>query len=473
MKLLSVIPASAKIGSGSLISIGIEFLTMLYLMRQLGPDPFGLFAMAMSLLVLLRIMQDGGAGAYLVSKRGGDARTTSAAFIVALLFSLVLIFFAYFISPAITWFYEDSRIEDVWIALSFLIFFSAINTIPTSLAQREQRFFLYSWIPVLAHIAASTASIMVAQERQDVWPIVSYHVVLTVVSMLLFWLVVRPKLAWPTPDDLNKVLRFSKGLISYQLLSALNRNADNVLIGKFLGSQALGDYGVGYRMLTLPLRKIGGMVSTLAYPRLSGLSGDISAVIRGLSEVMREVALFSTPFCIGVAIVSEELILVTIGPEWAGARFPLLVFALLGIYQAPFSLMGLSYLITRKTSIMAKWGMISTPVIILSFIAGLPWGIDGVAVAYSTASLLLSVPMVRMASSVLSASPLDLIKGPLKGIGHGVIFSIPIVMVYFVVLKGGGDSLMVLIATIFAGSIVETMLYLRVMRIRREHGSLW
>ena len=36
------LPASVKLGSGRIIVVIIELLMMTYLMRELGPEPFGL-----------------------------------------------------------------------------------------------------------------------------------------------------------------------------------------------------------------------------------------------------------------------------------------------------------------------------------------------------------------------------------------------------------------------------------------------
>jgi len=472
-KLSNHLPSSVGLGSGRLFTIGIEFGTMIYLMRQLGPEPFGLVAMVMSLIVILRILQDGGAGAFLVSDRGLNAERVGAALIVSLGFSVAAVLIALACTPLVAGFYNDSRVAEIWIIVSLLIVFSALSSVPISIAQKEQCFFLVSWIPALAHLAAGISAIALSLTRNDFWPIIIYHVVVSMLTLTISWLAVRPKASLPQKNDLKDVFHFSKGLFVFEFLNVLNRNADDILIGRVLGSQALGLYGFAYRMLSLPLRRIGGMVSTLAYPRLSKLVPDWKAVGHGLAEVMREVALFATPVCIGVALSAQELIHVTVGDEWQGALIPLQVFAVLGIYQTPFSMLGLAYLVSKNTSQMAKWAFISTPVIILSFFVGLPWGIEGVAFAYSLATLALFWPMVKMAASVLHVDPWMLLKGAITGIATGLVISIPVAMVCTITSLLGADAIVILSSTICVGVITEMILYVWIIRHRRRNGAKW
>lgn len=473
VKGLPDLPASAVVASGRLFAMGIEFVTMLYLMRELGPQPFGLVAMAMALIVILRILQDGGAGAFLVSDSGLHARRVGAALVVSLGVSVAATLVALACTPLIAKFYHDGRVAQIWIVISLSIVFSGVASVPVSIAQKQQRFLLVAWIPALVTLVAAMAAIALSFGRHDFWPIVAYHVTVSVLSLAFFWLAVRPRLSLPGKEDVRDVVRFGKGLITFEFLNVLNRNADNILIGKFLGSEALGQYGLAYRMLSLPVRRIGSIMSALAFPRLSGLAPDWRAVSRGLAEVMREVSLFVTPICIGIALSARELILVTVGHAWLGALVPLQIFALLGIYQAPFSLQGMAYLISKNTARMAKWAFISTPVILLSFVAGLPWGIVGVASAYAIASLALFWPMMSMASSVLNVAPGLLIRGGMAGIGGGLLLSIPLVAAYFATSLSGCSAMVILSATIGVGAVTEAVLYVRVIRRRRKKGSTW
>ena len=470
---LSGLPSSVAVGSGRAAVVVIEFATIIYLMRQLGPEPFGLVAMAMAIIVAFEVFSESGAGASLVSDRQLNKEGIGAAFIIAAGLGMLLMLVALICTPLVVSFYGDPRLEIIWIISCVIMGLSSLLTIPKSLALREQRFWLLSWGAAFAQFVAAIAAIALAQEQQDFWPIVLYHAMATAMRLVFFFIFVRLHMRRPAKEDLVRVFHFGRGLVGANLLSTASRYADKVVIGRVLGEQALGLYMLSYRVLMLPLREVGSLIGILAYPRLSNMAPDWSAVGRGLGAVMRDVALFATPFCIGMAVAAPELIMVVFGEAWMGALVPLQVLALLGIVQAPFEQSGMAYTVSRNTGEMFRWFLLSTPAIVLSFFAGLPWGISGVAIAYALTWIALLVPMLRIAASVLDFSPMFLAREGLIGIALGAVMSLPLLIVYVVAKLLEISPLMVLSFTIAAGALTELALYIYVVPRRRRISAAW
>jgi len=472
-KFLSGLPSSVAIASGRGLLVVIEFATIVYLMRQLGPAPFGLVAMATAIIVAFEVCAESGAGTSLISDRALTEQRVGAAFIIAATLGLLLMLVALALTPLVVAFYGDTRLEIIWVVFCMMMGISSLLTIPKSLAHREQRFWLLSWGAVLAQLVAAIVAIALVQMRHDFWPIVLYHAVATSMRLVVFFSLAWPRMRWPSKEDLVHVYRFGIGLIGANLLNAVSRYADNIVVGRFLGEQALGLYLLSYRVLMLPLREIGNMIGTLAYPRLSRLAPDWHAVGLGLGAVMRDVALFATPFCIGVAVAAPELIMVVFGAAWMGALVPLQVMALLGVIQAPFAQAGLAYTVSRETGKMFRWFLLSTPAIVLSFFAGLPWGITGVSIAYALTWIALLTPMLRIAASVLNISSLSLAKEGLTGIALGVAASVPLLITYAVAKALALPALTVLLVTIMAGCLTELALYFHAIHKRRLSSAAW
>ena len=470
---LSGLPSSVAVGSGRAVVVAIEFATIIYLMRQLGPEPFGLVAMAMAIIVAFEVFSESGAGASLVSDRQLNEKGIGAAFVIAAGLGMLLMLVALACTPLVVSFYGDPRLEIIWIISCVIMGSSALLAIPKSLALREQRFWLLSWGAAFAQLVAAIAAITLAQERQDFWPIVLYHAMAGAMRLIFFFIFVRFHMRFPAKEDLIHVFRFGRGLVGANLLGTASRYADKVVIGRVLGEQALGLYMLSYRVLMLPLREVGSLIGVLAYPRLSNMAPDWSAVGKGLGAVMRDVALFATPFCIGMAVAAPELIMVVFGEAWMGALVPLQVLALLGIVQATFEQSGMAYTVSRNTGEMFRWSLLSTPAIVLSFFAGLPWGISGVAIAYALTWVALLIPMLRIAASVLDFSPMFLAKEGLTGVVLGALLSLPLLIVYVGAKSLAMSPLIVLSSTIVVGVLTELTLYLYVVSRRRRISSAW
>jgi len=470
---LMAMPASIALGSGRALTVAIEFATTIYLMRLLGPEPFGLLAMATGLLVAFAVFKDAGAGSSLVSDRRLTESKAGAASLIAFLFGLGAMLIALACTPLVVDFYGDERLTPIWVIVCLSLWLAPMSSLPNSLAQRQHRFWLISWVPFVGAVGASFAALLLVQTRQDFWPILVFQVVGGVLSFIGLWLWVRPKLARPSKQDVREVFHFGRGLIGFDALNILNRYADNVIIGFFLGSHALGLYLLAYKVLMVPLLEIGGLISTLAYPRLSRLAPQWQKVGLGLSHVMRDVGIFATPLCLGLALAAPELIGVVFGSAWMGALIPLQVLALLGVLQAPFARIGLAFTVSRNTGEMARWAMLSTPAIVLSFFTGIPWGIEGVAIAYAATSIALLLPMLRIGAAVLGVSPWLLAKGGLSGIGIGLLASLPLVAVYQVAKAAELDALIVLASTVVTGILIEAYLYMHAFKVRKRLPSAW
>jgi len=467
------IPASVRVGSGRLISALIDFLVMTYLMRTLGPEPFGLVAMVWAFIVALSVLKDAGAGESLVSDRYFSEQKVGAATIIAGSLGLLLFVVVWLLTPAIVLLYDNEELEIIWLLAGAMAAISCMESIPQSLAQRQGHFGFIAWSPVAGKIIAGGCAIWVleSQEIADFWPILVYSIVSGSLSLVTIWVLIQPKMRFPSARDMKDVLGYSKGIVGFSLLNMLNRNADNVIVGRFLGEQALGLYMLSYRVLMYPLKELGGMVQTIAFPRLSKLSDDLKAVARGLSDVMRDVAMMTTPFCIGAAVAAPEVILVIFGEAWMGALVPFQVLALVGLFQAPFAQMGMAYTVSRKTGAMAKWALWTSPIIIASFFAGLPWGISGVAIAYALISIMLLFPMSVVAGRVLGVSSRLLMAGPLKGILYGSVASLPMLVCYAVSRALQLENTLLVLLMIGTGALTELVMYQYIMRRRKIESS--
>jgi O-antigen/teichoic acid export membrane protein len=451
----TLLASGLGLGVARALTVGLELAIGAYLMRRLGPTPFGLVAMATSLMTVFGAVGDGGVGSSLVSDRALTSQRTGAAVAVAGLLGLGVAALAALSTPLVVAFYREPDLGLVWLANAAMLPLYALQSVPRALAQREERFALLAWFPALVGLTSGAAGVALAQTRQDHWPIMARIAIGGALSVAGMWLAVRPTLARPGREDLREVWRFGIGVLGFELLNVLNRNADKVIIGRALGERSLGLYGLAYRVLSIPLTSLGGVVSTVSYPRLSALLPDLQAVAVELSETMRLVARLSTPLCLGVALAAPELIHVLVGGLWAEARVPFQALALLAVYQTPFAQLGQAYLVSRKTGLMARWGLLATPLLVSSFFIGLPWGIDGVAIAYATVSLALSFPLVSAAAQALECRRWTLARGALLGIGEGVVASLPLLGAYALAHRLEAPPAGALAAVIGVGAVVE------------------
>ena len=170
------------------------------------------------------------------------------------------------------------------------------------------------------------------------------------------------------------MLRFGWMATCNNLVVFLAWNSDNILVGRFLGADALGLYGRAYNLATLPVNQLTAATTGVAFSALSRIQNDAhrfaNSFLRGYSLLLS----LTIPITICCALFAEEIVYVLLGAKWmeAGPIFRLLtpaglVFALAN----PLSWLVLS---TGRIGRSLSISVTTTPVVIVGIVLGLSYG---------------------------------------------------------------------------------------------------
>jgi PST family polysaccharide transporter len=112
----------------------------------------------------------------------------------------------------------------------------------------------------------------------------------------------------------------------------------------------------------------------------------------------------------GLLAVSETFVAVFLGDKWEGMAALIMILAPIGMIQSIVTTVGSIYTAKGTTGLMFKIGSANAAVTVGSFVAGLPYGVHGVAIAYAIANVIMLYPNLKFAWDQI-----DL--GVLEGIG--------------------------------------------------------
>jgi O-antigen/teichoic acid export membrane protein len=164
-------------------------------------------------------------------------------------------------------------------------------------------------------------------------------------------------------------------------------NADNLLVGRFLGAAPLGAYSLACSVALSPLNRVAVPITQVFFPAFSRMQ-DPREIGAAWLRALRMVALVAVPSMLGVIVVSRELVQALFGARWMAAAPALQLLAPIGLMQALTALnSGILQSMDRSRTLFRSTMLVSV-VSIIAFAAGLPWGIKGVAFAYLVASCL-------------------------------------------------------------------------------------
>ena len=109
---------------------------------------------------------------------------------------------------------------------------------------------------------------------------------------------------------------------------------------------------------------------------------------------MEKLILVTMPAVTLMLATSDWLVQIILGPQWSSTARIFVFMGIAGLFQ-PLASTGGWLLVTQgRGRDMLRWSLINAPISILSIIAGIPWGVVGVAVSFSLARVLIANPLL-------------------------------------------------------------------------------
>jgi O-antigen/teichoic acid export membrane protein len=387
----------------SLIVQGLLHLMVgVVLARLLPPADFGLAALALIVIGFAAMVSDVGVGAAVIQRLVVTTAHLRVAFTLSVLAGVVIAAGLFGIAPLVALLAKSPAVSPVLRVQSIVFIATGVGTVARAQLQRRldfRRLFavdLSSYLLGYALIAIGGAVL-----GWGVWSLV-------IGSLVQSWLAsvlcvsaakapLRPLLA---KRELRDLLGFGVGVTLNGVIAYIGRNGDNFLVGRFLGTTALGLYSRAFNFMMLPINYFSNVIPTVLIPAFSEIQTDRARVGRGYLMGVQTATLITAPVMVWVIVSAPHLIIGLYGERWAGAVVPLQLLAAAGV---PRAMLGLAGAVTQACDRVAS----ETPLqigfalaIAIGTSLGSRYGLPGVAVAVSVAIVLLFVAQARLALSI-------------------------------------------------------------------------
>jgi PST family polysaccharide transporter len=389
------------ISSGLITAVaqGLQFaLTLgstMVLARLLTPRDFGLVAMVWTVMGFLRVFKEAGLSTATVQREGITHAQVSNLFWINLAVSGLITLLVAAFAPVIAWFYREPRLLGITIALSATFLLAGSTVQHLALLSRQMRFKAIAFIQVGSVLAGVVVGIGMAWLNYGYWSLVGLNLTTGIVALLLTLVASRWRPQFFTRrSGTRPMLHFGANLTAGAFFYSLARGLDGLLIGRVYGAASVGLYSRAAAMLTRPLEQFMCPVETVLIPMFSRLQNEPERYRRVFLQIYEAIALASFLFTGMFFALARPLTLVLLGAKWESAA----------IIFAGFTFAALQYSVTTSTTwLFASQGrgrdsllasVIISVIMVISFIAGLPFGPAGVAIAYSAGCLVVQMPVL-------------------------------------------------------------------------------
>lgn len=387
----------------------LQFLTTVVLARLLSPADFGLMSMILVFTGFAALFADFGLGAALIQREQVRPEHLDSAFWVNIGAGATLAALIAATSPLIAAVYGEPALQPLtaFVALSFLFSSSAI--VQRARMAKAMDFRRLALAAVGAKLVVGSLGIALALRGLGVWSLAIASVTGSAftAALLWYWSDWRPRRRLDR-GALLELWGFSSHYFGFQAVNYWLRNADNFLVGKYLGTPALGLYTRAYALLLMPVH-FGSSLSRVMFPALSTIQTNPARVGRVYLRMCQVTAFVTAPLMFGLFAVAEPFVLVVFGARWAPMVEVLRILCLVGFLQSVGTLVGNLFLSTGRSDLMFWVGCVTGVLGVVAMVLGLRHGITGVATYYAAVSLLAFLPQQHLALRLVGLSVSDLL----------------------------------------------------------------
>jgi PST family polysaccharide transporter len=371
----------------------IQMLGVVVLARLLKPSDFGLVAMVTSIYGFFQMIRSFGLTEATIQEKEINHKKISTLFWVNVAFSILITLIFMILGPLISWFYKEPRITWIAIIISIEGFLGGLGTQHRALLIRNFHFYKNAAIQIPSVIIGFGTAIFLAWNGWGYWAIVSRWVVSALIQTIGAWIFCKWRPGLPAfGSGIMPMIKFGMNMLGTYAVSYFSKNIDKVLIGWRFGSSSLGFYDRAYYLFSTPTERFATPLVNVVVVTLSKLREDPEKYRRYYLNAVSTLSFIAFPISAMLTVMSNDVVLLILGPQWGKAAKILFVFGFAIGIQMIYGTRAWLHLSMGRSDRGFRWDIIGSICIITSCLIGLNFGLMGVVIAYTACMHILISP---------------------------------------------------------------------------------
>jgi len=389
---LAVRGAGFTLLSGGL-GFGVQLISTVVLARLLTPSDFGLVAMVTTFSLLLGNFGLNGFTEAIQQRQEINSRLVSNLFWINMGVGGFLTVGLAAAGSLLARFYGDARVAHVAIALSPVIFLSSVSVQHLALLKRAMRFSTVSFNNIVASAVSMLVMIGLGWAGFGYWALVAGALTLPLMVAIGAWIQCRWIPDFPRREPgTGAMVRYAFNIYGRFSFNYFARNTDNLLVGWRFGSSALGFYKKAYDLFLLSACQLSAPLTSVAVSALSRLNSDSEQYRRYFLRSLAVMAFVGMGIGADLTLIGKDVILLVLGPAWATAGRIFMFFGPGVGIMLIYNTHGWLHLSIGTAHRWFRWVVVEFAVTASLFLAGLHWGPEGIAAAWTLSFWILTIP---------------------------------------------------------------------------------
>jgi O-antigen/teichoic acid export membrane protein len=392
-------------------TVASQVLSSLILARLISPSEFGLVALVTLIqLFIQQVFHDLGTSSAIVQRDEVSQELLSSVFFLNVAWGVGITAVLLAFADPLGWLLGNGEVVPMLRVASVTFIISTVGLVPSAVVRRKMQYERLAILNYLGFSGGLVFAIVFAFLGFGAWAMVIGGISgNSLATIYAWWSASWRPIRHFDRADIREISSYSLNLTGFQLAVYFTGQGDRLIIGRFVGTAALGFYSMATRLFLTPIQLFGTVFSEVLFPALARVQSDRRTVGETVLRATALGAFALAPLLVGLSAVAGPLVEIALGERWLPAVPLVSILAIVGLIQVVQTNNTTIFRSIGRTDLMMRWGIMTMVATMTGSVVGSPWGTEGIAWGYLAAAFLVSYPLHRMALRLVDLTFRDLL----------------------------------------------------------------
>lgn len=356
----------------SIASQGITFLVGIVLANILTPKEYGVVGIVTIFIAILNSLVDSGFSNALIRKQDVKQIDYNTVFIFNLLFSVILVVIFYFLTPYISYFFDEPQLIPLMRVMGCIIIINAFSIIHRTILVKNVDFKTQTKVSLIASVVSGVIGLGMAICDYGVWSLAGQQISRQFLNSILLWFFNkwRPLLEF-SYESFKELFSYGSKILLSGLVDTIFKQINSIVIGKFYTPAVLGQYSRAKQFSSIFSANLTLVIQRVSFPILSSIQNDKNQLVLAYRKILKPTMFISFICMVAMASTAEQVILLLIGEQWIQAIEYLQIICLIDILY-PMRVMNLNlFQVCGRSDLILKLSIIKRSIEIIPICLGM------------------------------------------------------------------------------------------------------
>ena len=369
--------------SGTGIRVCLHLLVLSVLARLLSPDEFGVVGAVLIVVAFSNIFAEVGVAPSLIQRPEIQERHLRTALAITVLLGSSFTALLLLVAPYIAAFFRIDGLAPLLRGISPIFLINSISVVPEALLQRKLKFGRLTAARVLSFVLGYGAfAVALALMGLGVWALLAGHMAEAILKVIIL-MALQPYPKRPALEGtaFRELVYFAGGFTVARIAGYVAEQGDNLVVGRWLGAEALGLYGRAYQLMAMPASYFDQAVSKVLFPSMALIQEEQSRLSSAFRRSLALTALIALPMSAIAVVLGPDIVFVLLGSQWGGVVVPFQVLAFGMFFRTSSKVSNSLGLAKGAVSQLAGLQVVYAALVVCGAWLAHPYGVIGVALA--------------------------------------------------------------------------------------------